>query len=246
MAQGFSVRTTDGIEGEQKLLSLLSRTRGQVFLVLAAIFLTYLHTLNIPFYFDDFTSLRDNAAIRDFGSVWDFSRARIVGYLSFALNYALHGYQLWGYHLLNILIHAAASLTAYFLTRWILATRESPYCSDSARTWLPLLVALLFALHPLQTQAVTYIIQRLASLAALFYLLAMAAYLRGRLVEAGKQQVLSFGLAGLFALLALFTKQNTVTLPLALLLLEICLLRPRKEYLLGLIGVGAAGLLVAA
>src|SRR5690606_15959745 len=184
---------------------------------------------DVPFYFDDFPSIRDNALIRSLTTAADFAPTRAVGYLSFALNYALHDYQLWGYHLLNILIHAAASLTIYMLARWMLATPAlAGHCPERARLWLPLVAALLFALHPLQTQAVTYIVQRLASLAALFYLLSMAAYLRGRLIESARQRLLCFALAGGFALLAFLTKQNTVTLPLALLLLEVCLLRPPR------------------
>lgn len=245
MQQGFSITENQSLSFQERLTALLAQTPAQLLLLSLAVVSVYLHTLNVPFYFDDYTSIRDNAAIRDFGSVWEFSQARMVGYLSFALNYSTAGYALPVYHLTNILVHLLAVIAVYFLVRAILATSPVfPYTPPQARTWLPLLVALLFALHPLQTQAVTYITQRLASLAALFYLLTMAAYLRGRLVETRKQQVLSFSLAGLFATLAFFTKQNTVTLPLALLLLEVYLVRPGRKYLLRLTGAGAAGLLL--
>lgn len=244
MEQGFSV-TNLALQGRKEKLEELSKSLFfRLLLFTLASIACYSHTLDVPFYFDDYTSLRDNPAIRDMGSLWDFTHARIVAYFTFALNYAIHGYDEVGYHLVNILIHVAAGLSVFWLTLQIVSSRcVAPYCSPVLKRWLPLLVALLFVLHPLQTQAVTYIVQRVASLAALFYLLSLASYLRARMSEARRERLVFAGLAGLFALLGFFTKQNTLTLPLAMLLLELCFLRPQRKYLAALFALGAAGAL---
>lgn len=218
----------------------------QCLLLFVAVLASYFHTLGVPYYFDDFTSIRENPAIREFSSAAAFAEARAVGYLSFALNYALHGYTLAGYHLVNILIHFGAGLAVFGLTHNLL---RSPALIDHRQSnllpWLPLFAALLFVLHPLQTQAVTYITQRLASMAALFYLLTLLFYLQARLTALPRERVLFTILAGGMALLALFTKQNAVTLPLAVLLIEWIFLRPPHRVLALLVGLGGAMMLAA-
>jgi tetratricopeptide (TPR) repeat protein len=87
---------------------------------------------------------------------------------------------------------------------------------------LPVIASLLFIAHPIQTQSVTYIVQRLASLAGLFYLSSMAFYLKYRLMAVGSRdrRGLFFALSIITALAAVFTKENTATLPLSIILLE--------------------------
>lgn len=220
---------------------LLMRQSVQLMIVTGLILLTYLHTLDVPFYLDDNLSLRGNAAIQDinFSALWSYAAARVVGYFTFAVNYAIHGYDLAGYHLVNIGIHLCASLIVYLIAAAILKTpRMSASVNANMHVWLPLLAAVLFAVHPLQSQAVTYIVQRLASLAALFYLLCMYGYLQARLCRVPVKRLAFFGLSALSFLLALFTKQNAVTLPLAILLLELCFLEPGKKLLIaGAVGV---------
>lgn len=247
MEQGFSVSDNDSAEPGQKIIALLSRSWFQLLLVFLAILATYFHTLDVPFYLDDLSSIRNNPAVRDIGNLaglWSFSGARIVGYFTFALNYTIHDYQLAGYHIANILIHFGAAITVYFLGRIIIGTRSvAPYCTETTRKYLPLLIALLFALHPLQTQAVTYIVQRSASLAALFYLLSLVCYLKARLTLVPTNKILLFGLSCVFAILALFTKQNTITLFIAIFLLEICFLKPdRKSIAVVFMGLLLAGI----
>lgn len=243
MDQGFSVNDSPSRDFREILLGALSRRSAQLLLLGFALALVYGHTLGVPFYFDDYTSLRENPAIRslDPGTLWSYASARFVGYLSFALNYAAHGYELAGYHLVNILVHLAASLTVFFLVGAILRTPVlSAHCPAHVQRWLPLLAALLFALHPLQTQAVTYTTQRLASMAAFFYLMSLLFYLKARLTHVRSSRLVFAALAAASALLALFTKQNTVTLPLAVLLLEVCFLRPPRKYLGAVCGLGLA------
>lgn len=211
----------------QSRQSPLQQPSLQVGLLLLLAVLAYSNTFNVPFYLDDYPSIRENLAIRDLGdwnAIFGFAPQRALGYVTFALNYAWHGYELAGYHIVNLMIHCASALVVYFLVRRILDTGVSGEEGRSgAQIWLPLITALLFALHPLQTQAVTYTVQRLASMAALFYLLSLLSYLGGRLSSDKTSRLTLFALTFVFAIAAIATKQNAVTLPAAILLFEILL-----------------------
>lgn len=210
----------------------------QVALVAAAVALTYWRTLDVPFYLDDFSSITENLAIRHFGEVLSYAPERAFGFLTFAVDYRLHGGNPAGYHLTNAVIHFLAGVAVWALLRGLLrapsATRRDP---DGMLRWLPLVAALIFVVHPLQTQAVTYIVQRYASLAALLYIGSMSCYVWGRV---RKSALLYLG-AVILAGLAFFTKQNSFTLPIALLLVEGLFFRTlgRRQpwFVLGVAGV---------
>jgi protein O-mannosyl-transferase len=210
----------------------------QIFLLAIVVVLTYGHTLDVPFYLDDFSSIQENPVIYQWQGtlieLWQFAALRIIGYFSFALDYQIHQFQVAGYHLVNIVIHFLTGCTVLGLLRGLVRTPLlNDTLSEKTKHRLPLVVALLFILHPLQIQAVTYIVQRLASLAALFYIGSMACFIQARLatspdflnlrgLENLNMERIFWTFACLFlALLGFFTKQNTVTLPIALLLLEL-------------------------
>ena len=145
---------------------------AHVALIALAVAAAYHHTLGVPFYLDDFSSIRDNDLIyrwQGLAALWRAQPNRVVGYLSFALNYRLGGFAPAGYHVGNLLVHVLTGIAVYALARGLLRTpRLRGAVPALARDWAPLLAALLVVLHPLQTQAVTYIVQRLASLVAFF------------------------------------------------------------------------------
>ncbi len=127
----------------------------------------------------------------------------------------------FGYHLVNISIHCLTSCLLYFTILNLLQTPNLRDRFQGNEPFIALLATALWALHPVQTQAVTYIVQRMASLATLFYLAGIYLYLKGRCVRAPGRRYLLFGLCLLCYLLAMGTKKNTVTLPAAWLLIEI-------------------------
>ena len=211
-------------------------------LLLIALFagLAYANSLQVPFLFDDQPSIPDNPVIRDLGNFllhdtgYRYNPGRFVGYLSFALNYRLGGVEVVGYHLFNIAVHLGNALLVYALA---LITFETPFFRDSRPAGrlpavtgpsratcngIALLAALIFVVHPLQTQAVTYIVQRLTSLMTLFFLLALVLYaLMRQRGEASRPRVLALYLGSLAAvLLAMKTKQNAFTLPAVIALYE--------------------------
>ncbi|WP_108947121.1 tetratricopeptide repeat protein [Shewanella halifaxensis] len=199
----------------------LSLSVWQPLLLLFVVFICYWGTTTVPFYLDDISSISDNIGLLSGtpSAIFEHYGLRTVGYLSFAINYQLSGLDLFGYHVINIVIHLC---TVWFV--WLFS-RECCKALGQDDKWLPLFVAVIFACHPLQTQAVTYIVQRLASLAALFYMAALYFYMLARASHETSKVSLFSCLAVLAAGLAFFTKQNTVVLPLSLIMLEVFVLR---------------------
>lgn len=182
-------------------------------LVVLLTFLTYSNAVNAPFYFDDYSNILRNPRLEDLASFWPPSGTRFFTYLSFALNYHAHGLVAYWYHLTNIAIHASNAALVYVL---VLYTFKTPLLKTAAGTGVsPCLTALfsslLFALHPVQTEAVTYITQRFTSLAVLFYLLSLVLFIRWRLSERGVG--VSYLLSLIFAVMAQMTKEISYTLP---------------------------------
>jgi tetratricopeptide (TPR) repeat protein len=148
--------------------------------VLAAAF-AYHNSLGAPFVFDDVSSIVENQTIRALGKSLQPPRSsgltvngRPVVNFSLAVNYALGGLNPRGYHLLNLAIHAGAGLALFGVVR---RTLQRTRFNRDARL-LALLIAVLWVVHPLQTEAVTYVVQRSEALMALFYLLTLYGFIR--------------------------------------------------------------------
>ena len=194
----------------------------------------YSNTMQAPLVFDDGPNIIENQQIQvsefDLGQFYDAamkSRApRPLAYFTFALNYYFDGLNVYGYHLVNLLIHLANGILVYFLASYtyrLLAGGCQGKLDDSDPTtvgWLSLFAACLFVAHPLQTQAVTYIVQRMTSLSVLFYFLALLLYILGRLQPAGRQRWLLWAGVALAGGLAMASKQIAITLPVVILLYE--------------------------
>ncbi|MCI5118944.1 MAG: tetratricopeptide repeat protein, partial [Candidatus Electrothrix sp. LOE1_4_5] len=145
---------------------------------------------------------------------------RPIPVLTFALNWYFGQNDVYGYHVVNILIHL---LTAYFLFRSIQYLFASVRCQYNELIVITtaLFATLLWALAPIQTQAVTYIVQRMASMAAMFTVLGIYSYLRARTTDNKRQRYMFFCLCLLSYLAAIGSKINAILLPVSLLLIEI-------------------------
>ena len=164
-------------------------------LIVAAALAAYHNSFSGRFVFDDGPSIADNPTIRhlwDLGTVlsppsggYTVSGRPIVN-LTLAINYALGGMNVWGYHALNLLIHTLAGLTLFGIARRTLA--RMGYANATS---LGFCIALIWTVHPLQTESVTYIIQRAESLMGLFYLLTLYLFIRSVESE-GSTQVSGF------------------------------------------------------
>jgi hypothetical protein len=144
----------------------------------------YHNNLRGPFVFDDLLAIRDNPTIHQ---LWDavasvshsgVSARRAVN-LSLAVNYALGGLNVWGYHVVNLAIHILGPLVLYGVIRRTLLCPSLRERYGGEARWLALAVALIWVVHPLQTESVTYLIQRCESLMGFFFLLTLYCVIRG-------------------------------------------------------------------
>jgi tetratricopeptide (TPR) repeat protein len=174
-----------------------------VLLIILLSLLAYSNTFESSFYFDDKPVIVKNPIIKDlryfaqpssarnFGGNFEYQtfKRRYFGYLTFALNYRFAGLNVTGYHILNLLIHISTALLLYF---FVIISFRTPFLRKSSieyyARYIALFTALLFACHPLQTQAVTYIWQRVTSLSTMFYLLSLVAFIKWRLSREGTGQ----------------------------------------------------------
>jgi tetratricopeptide (TPR) repeat protein len=157
-----------------------------VVIVLAGL-AAYHNTFSVPFLLDDPSSITDNPSIRRLWPLWAplspphgaglSVEGRPLLNLSLALNYAISGTEVWSYHALNLVIHLLAGLTLFGLVRRTLVANR--HVATASPALFALAAALLWTLHPLQTESVTYVIQRAESLMGLFYLLTLYGFVRG-------------------------------------------------------------------
>lgn len=191
------------------------------FLLVVPVTLTlYANTLSVPWYFDDYRAIVDNPMVRDLSASFDqILGPRGIPRFSFALNYAIAGLALEWFHLTNIAIHLGCVLLVVLLLR---------ECYPGSTLW-PLWGGILFAVHPLQTQAVNYVVQRMALLATFFFLGAVLAYVKGRRRQLSAEGAPTLAVLSLYAISllcavgAFLSKENTVVLPAMLLLIDYCL-----------------------
>lgn len=149
--------------------------------ILIAGFLAYHNSFSGVFVFDDLPQIYANPSIRQLWPIWDVLKAssRPLVELSLAMNFALGGTEVFGYHVVNLLIHLCAALILFGIARRTFCTESLRNRYGEASWGLALTIALLWLVHPLQTESVTYIIQRAESLMGLFYLLTLYCVIRG-------------------------------------------------------------------
>jgi Flp pilus assembly protein TadD len=190
-------------------------------LIAAAALLAYAGTFSYPFVFDGAAIVARNPTLRHLGTALapphDGSTVdgRPLVNLSLALNYAASGTAVWSYHALNLAVHILAAWTLLGIVRRTVGG------SEGRALGIALVIALLWTVHPLQTEAVTYIVQRAESLAALFYLLTLYGFIRAS--AGGRGAPLHRGWAALSVLACLAgtaTKEVIVSAPVIVLLYD--------------------------
>ncbi|OGR05325.1 MAG: hypothetical protein A2511_01070 [Deltaproteobacteria bacterium RIFOXYD12_FULL_50_9] len=196
--------------------------------------LAYSNSFHSPLTFDDFPNIVDNRYIKiknlSLTSLADTVQKspmplRKLAYVSFAINHAFHGLDVVGFHAVNLAIHIATGLTLYLLA---LTTLNLPIMTNSCRrpAEVALAAALLWLVHPVQTNAVTYIVQRMTSMAALFTLISLLCYIHARLLaKENNRRFIFFSGTLLAAILALLSKENSAMLPLLILGYELFFLQ---------------------
>jgi tetratricopeptide (TPR) repeat protein len=216
---------------------------GLLFLL---IFIIYSNTFNASWHLDDYHNIVNNphlkianlepkTIIQTFYA--NFEKGlypgnkifRPIPCMTFALNWHWGKDNLFGYHLVNISIHF---LTAFLLFLSIIKLFQSPNLKEKYQGnqhFIALLSAVLWAANPIQTQAVTYIVQRMASMAAMFYIMGLFCYLMGRLTPSKRNRWLYFICCAFSFVLAFGSKENAITFPITLVLLETIFFRDFSE-----------------
>lgn len=185
-------------------------------------FVIYSNVLHGPFIFDDGMYIVKNEQIKDISLLWPPS-PRFLTFISFAANFAMGGLDTFGYHLVNVVVHVVNSALVFALA---LLLFKSPLLKEKGAYALPtaIIASVLFAAHPVQTQAVSYITQRFASLTALFYLLSLVSYLKWR-TSGGSGRIFFYAVALVAAVAAQFTKETGFTLPAVIVFAEFAFFR---------------------
>lgn len=210
----------------------LSPCRKNIFAIIAIfliIIICYSNTFHASWHFDDEKFLRQKTLHltkltwpeikKVFKGQNEFYRP--VASFSLALNYYFDRDNVFGYHLFNQSIHF---LTSIFLFLFIFHTLNFPSFSSSYRKnayAIALLSTILWTINPVHTQAVTYITQRMASLAGMFYIMAMYLYLKGRTTSQRNKKIIFYFLSVIAFIFSFGSKENSILLPVSLLFLEI-------------------------
>ncbi|MEN8262924.1 MAG: hypothetical protein ABFR82_05630 [Nitrospirota bacterium] len=231
------------------MIKKANRTVLYVLLIVITGILAYSNTFHVPFIFDDKAVIVRNPIVKDlhyfvqpddaenFKGFFEYEvfKRRYIGYLTFALNYKMQDLDVRGYHIVNLLIHITNSIILYF---FIIVSFNTPFLKKSSikgsARQIAFIAALFFVSHPIQTQAVTYIWQRVTSLTATFYLFSLLMYVKARLVHKAYQSpedclkkglksgsVLYYSASIVSAVLAMKTKEIAITLPISIFLYEI-------------------------
>jgi tetratricopeptide (TPR) repeat protein len=241
---------------ENGIWRFLQKSILHILLITTVGLLAYSNTFNVPFQFDDSHAIVNNPIIKDLNYFVDPSgvkglildnfdiykalKARYIGFVTLALNYSVHGLDVTGYHVVNLTIHIINALLVYYL---IVLTFRTPALRRSSlrdRSWfIAALSALLFVSHPIQTQAVTYIVGRLASLTTLFYLLSIVMYIKARTSEdeVFSEERTKIKFIPIFyylisitsAVLAMKTKEIAFTLPVIIVIYDFIFLEGSKK-----------------
>jgi len=215
---------------------LLNARKIAPLVVIAAALLAYHNSFTDAFVHDDLKSIPQNPTIRHLWPIWQCLspphrggltvEGRPLINLSLAINYALGGYNVWGYHALNLTVHILAGLTLLGIVRRTLLQPALRERFGAAANELALATAVLWTVHPLQTESVTYIIQRAESIMGLFYLLTLYCFIRGAessLSGNGSGRLrrrLWYGLSVAACALGMASKEVMVTAPLMVMLYD--------------------------
>lgn len=216
-------------------------------LLFTLVLLSYSNTFDSSWHLDDYHSIVNNRflhidkadlkALTDVIKSGNVNITRPFSNLTFALNWYFGQDDVSGYHILNTGIHIVA---AFLLFITVLSLFKTPNLkgrlSAESGYFIALLSAALWGVNPIQTQAVTYIVQRMTSMAAMFYIAGIFLYINARLSGSAYKKFILYFFVFLTYMLAVGTKENTITLPLSMVLIEILFFRDsgsaeiRKKY----------------
>ena len=201
------------------------------FILFLLVLLAYSNTFRAAWHLDDYPSIVENQKIQitdltpqslcqslqhpEKETLW-----RPLAHLSFALNWYAGRDDVFGYHLVNVLIHLLSACVLYLTISTLLRTPNLQSKYSATSHFISSLATVLWMINPIQTQAVTYIVQRMTLLAAFFFITGIYCYLLARLTGSGRQRILMFICCAACFLLSMAAKENAALLPLTIIVVE--------------------------
>ena len=240
-----SLQSTAGPGRTPTPASARLRLLGSLAILAGLVVLGYFNSFGDGWHFDDLPNITEKAYIQikslDLSSLWrvmaqDRQQNRPFSNLTFALNYYFNHTNVWGYHLVNLIWHLLATWAAFLAMRLTFRRVGHPQPQSEAAA---LLAAAAWSVHPIQSQAVTYIVQRQTVMASALMLASLAAYISGRGALARSRRRGFYLAAGLALILALGSKEIALVTPALILIYELyffqnfswAILRRRVSYL---------------
>ncbi len=203
-----------------------------------ALIIIYGNSFHSQFHFDDIPNIVNNPNAHLTSLSWENIKktSYVTGYgqskltrpltrFTFALNYLIDGTNVFGYHIVNFAIHY---LAAIFLFLFIYNTLQLPLLNErygKTAYSIALLSVFFWATHPIQVTSVTYIVQRMTSMAGMFYIMAMYFYLKGRMADGAGKKVGHFALCGIASIFSFASKENAAMLPVSIFLYDLFLIQ---------------------
>ena len=224
------------------------------FMIVAIVFIIYSNTFQSPWILDDYYNIVNNPIIQIsrlslknvtesfFSNMGNSEKLyRPLSCISFAMNALAGGNNVFGYHLVNISLHAANSLILMWLLILVFKTPAFVKIPDREKHFIIILSTVLWAINPIQIQSVTYIVQRMTSLCAFFSLISLAFFIKARLAKYSRQKIIQYICCTVGIACSFLSKENgIITIPL-ILVVEYFLFRQgdskilaRKEIIAGL------------
>ncbi len=212
-----------------------------VFILFLTITIIYSNSFNCGWHFDDFSNIVNNPNI----SINSFSKDQIIktfygtnntgtrlsrplSFFTFAINKYFHGNKVFGYHIVNFTIHI---ITAVFLYLLIYKTLCMPKLKNRYKKnahSIAFLSSFIWATHPINVTAITYIVQRMASMAAMFFIISLYFYVKGHTVN-NRQKFVFFFLSAICGMLSFASKENAVMLPFIIWLYDLYFIQSIKK-----------------
>ncbi len=204
------------------------RTIGLVIIAFFVIGLAYLPSFQGSWVFDDTANILQAKGVwvqelslselKD--AAFSFKDNRPLARLTYGLNYYFGQKDTFGYHLFNLCVHLATFLVLFLFLRRVLRLPVFQGRFEDKADWIALAGALIWAVHPMNVQSVTYIVQRMTSMSGFFVVLCLYFYLRARQSDSSRRIWAYFGGAFLSVILGMLCKENAAVAPLLVLALE--------------------------
>lgn len=227
-------------------------------LLVVIIYLIYSNSFNCDWHFDDYSNILQNDRVHiqtiNFKSITHTAFAgpasdrlyRPLPMISFALNWYIGKDHVWGYHLVNIFIHITTAGLLFFTSKLLMDTPVGKKQNFTNPYFIALLTATIWAIHPIQVQSVTYIVQRMAAMASMFYLLSLFCYLKLRLTQSKRVRICYALGCSVSFIAGILSKENAIMLPFSIILVELIFFDEIKKKILLKEIVNRKNILIAA